>query len=203
MKPPQHATTPSFEANPIEAKEALNDGNEGPLAHYLSDLAEGLTLLAETTKSGGAKAAVKKKKTEALEQEEEEEEDWDGSLDQFEVALSINQKELIASYLREASKILAQLSRNLDPDIKKKDWMLAFKRTKAGKHADPKKKLFNESDIYSALKRNLKMYDKVEAAIAATESEQGVSRAEVFRVQKKYADRIKKAGKKAKSHKKP
>jgi hypothetical protein len=199
MKTPKHATSPSFEANPFEAKEALNDGNEGPLAHYLSDLAEGLTLLAETTNSGGAKAAVKKKKTESLEQEE----DWDGSLDQFEVALSINQKELIASYLREASKILAQLSRNLDPDIKKKDWMLAFKRTKAGKHADPKKKLFKESDIYSALKRNLKMYDKVEAAIAATESEQGVSRAEVIRVQKKYADRIKKAGKKAKSHKKP
>jgi hypothetical protein len=200
MKTPKHATSPSFEATPFEAKEALNDGNEGPLAHYLSDLAEGLTLLAETTNSGGAKAAVKKKKTESLEQEEE---DWDGSLDQFEVALSINQKELIASYLREASKILAQLSRNLDPDIRTKDWMLAFKRAKAGKPADTKKKkLFKESDIYSALKRNLKMYDKVEAAIAATESEQGVSRAEVFRVQKKYEDRVKKAGKKAKSHKK-
>jgi hypothetical protein len=199
MKPPQHATPPSFEANPFEAKEALNNGDEGPLAYYLADLAKGLCLLAETTNSKGAKAAAKGKKSGTLEQVE----DWDGSLDQFKVALSINQKELIASYLREASKILAQLSRNLDPDIRTKDWMLAFKRAKAGKPADTKKKkLFKESDIYSALKRNLKMYDKVEAAIAATKSEEGVTRAEVFRVKKKYDDRIKKAGKKAKSHKK-
>jgi hypothetical protein len=202
MKPPQHATTPSFEANPIEAKEALRNGEEGPLAAYLAGLAEGLSLLAEsihqseddqrlledeqTPKSGEASEAPL-----PIELEEE----WDASLHQFAKVLREGNDELIALYLREASIVLAGVSRGLQPASGARGWKLEFKRTAKGRPVAQMQKMLKDSAIRTALFMKTLKLKKQEAAIADIKEEKSVSRATQFRA--------KRAAKKAKSHKKP
>jgi hypothetical protein len=188
MKPPQHATTPSFEANPIEAKEALRNGEEGPLVAYLADLSQGLSLLAEsihqseddqrpiedeqTPKSGEASEAPL-----TIELEEE----WDASLHQFAKVLREGNEELIASYLRDASGIISEVSRTLQPASGTRGWKLEFKRTGRGRPVDQREQLLKESDIYRDVRFKTLKYGKKEAAIAEVMHERRISRATVLR----------------------
>jgi hypothetical protein len=197
MKPPQHATTPSFEANPIEAKEALRNGDEVPIADYLADLSQGLSLLAESIHQSedDQRPIEEKQPTKKASLPKEDEEDWDASLHQFAKVLREGNDELIALYLREASIVLAGVSRGLQPASGARGWKLEFKRTAKGRPVDQMQKMLKDSAIRTALFMKTLKLKKQEAAIADIKEEKSVSRATQFRA--------KRAAKKAKSHKKP
>ena len=215
MKKPKKSTFFQGDQNPFVAEEALRKGEEIPLAYYLADLAQGLSLLANNmhdpaTEQSQIKITPPDNVAPALEYEEE----WEASLEQFERAISSNDHGLVTSYLRDASGILNLVARALKAQTGAKHWKLEFKRGRGRPADDQWEKLQKESAIQTALKFRTKKYGKQEAAIVDIQSEKSVSRATIFRAKssketaKKVAKKTpktttKKPTNKSKSHKKP
>ena len=192
MKTPQYAASRPIKSTPFEANEALRKGDEMPLEHYLADLAKGLSLLANSKhqpeddqrpieeKQAPMSDAPKKASL-----PKEDEEDWDASLHQFEKVLREGDDELIASYLREASKVISEVSRILRPVKGARDWKLEFRRAAKGRPpADRMRKFLKQGAITRHLRFATQKYGKKEAAIAAVTSERNISRATVLRAEK-------------------
>ena len=192
MKTPLHASPLPFEAVPMEAKEALYNGDEGPLAGYLAGLAEGLSLLAKSIRqSERNERPIEEKQTpngdapkKASLPNQHEEEEWDASLDQFERVLKEGDDELIASYLREASDIISEVSRVLRPDKGVRDWKLEFKHARKGRSVDRREQARKRRKILMDVRFKTHKFGKQGAAIADFDGEKGMSRATIFRAKK-------------------
>lgn len=194
MKKPQRIPLAQFEATPFDAKEAIRDGEEAPIAEYMRALAEAIDLVASefgpSAKASRSKASrpSNAKRTLTISPSEAE---WDASLDQFLGAWRHGSKGSIANYLHEASDVLRQVATTLDPPSESRGWRLTFCRRGRGRRTDKLEQDWKRSGLKMKLMAETRKAGKQESAIAALKKE--ASRATIFRA---------KQGKK-KSHKKP
>ena len=179
------------ETSAADAKEALRQGREPPLAQHLGDMAEGLKILAEMfDPTDDLKPAIQIQQASASSAKTskanrksgpEPTEDWEGNLRQFKLAVASGNAAAIGSYVRDASDVLHRLATTLDPTAGSKGWRLTFVRRGRGKPSDPIKQLLDNSQIARELAFETKRVGKQEAAIQALADNKKGSRAKLFR----------------------
>ena len=98
MKAPRTPTS-EFEVSASDAKEALRNGEEQPIAAYLGALAEGLKLIADAFDPSSNQVPAQHIGSASQKTGErpsvEKDEDWDGTLSQFEDAVNLGSRPLI------------------------------------------------------------------------------------------------------------
>jgi hypothetical protein len=184
------ATSFPEEADPFNAKRALQEGDERGVGYFARDHAEAMSHLADLfdPPEGTARQLEfvprgrrRPKPNEAASRDEDS--DWEGTLLQVKAAIETGSLTLIGSYLRDAADVYRRVGDALDPPSRSQGWQLKFVRQGRGRRADPHK-LLRDSAIRMELRfATRKAGGKQEAAIAELEAK-GVSRPTAFRAKK-------------------
>ena len=138
------ATSFPEEADPFNAKRALQEGDERGVGYFARDHAEALSLLADLfdPPEGTARKLEfvshrrqRPKADEAASRDEDS--DWEGTLDQVKAAIETGSLTLIGWYLRDAADVYRRVGDALDPPSGSRGRRLKFVRTGPGRRADP------------------------------------------------------------------
>ena len=181
------ATSFPEEADPFNAKRALQEGDECGVGYFARDHAEALRLLADLfdPPEGTARQLEfvprgrrRPKPNEAASRDQDS--DWEGTLDQVKAAIEAGSLTLIGSYLRDAADVYRRVGDALDPPSGSRGRRLKFVRTGPGRRADPSK-MIADSRIRQTVAFAKRRLGKLEAAVAEAAEKLGISRASVFR----------------------
>jgi hypothetical protein len=184
------ATSFPEEADPFNAKQALQEGDECGVGYFARDHAEALSLLADVfdPPKGTARQVEfvprgrrRPKPIEAARRDQAS--DWEGTLDQVKAAIETESLTLIGWYLRDAADVYRRAGDALDPPSGSRGRRLKFVGTGPGRRADPNK-ILRDSAIRMELRSAMpKARGKQEAAIDDLKAK-GISRARIFRAKK-------------------
>jgi hypothetical protein len=184
------ATSFPEEADPFNAKRALQEGDEHGVGYFARDHAEALSLLADLfdPPQGTARKLefVSHRRQRPAPDDaasRDEDSEWEGTLDQVKAAIECGSLTLIGSYLRDAADVYRQVGDALDPPSGSRGWSLEFVRKGRGRRDDPNK-VFRDLAITTELRfATRKARGKQDAAIEDLKGK-GLSRAKIFRAKK-------------------
>ena len=175
------------EADPFNAKRAIQEGDECGVGYFARDHAEALSLLADLFDPPQGTA----RKLEFVSQRRQRPKaddaarrgdvsDWQGTLDQVKAAIETGSLTLIGSYLREAAGVYRRVADALDPPSGSRGRRLKFVRQGPGRRADPLKMIADSKIkmlVAFAKRRSVKLgkSEKLEAAVADAAAQLGIS----------------------------
>jgi hypothetical protein len=197
------ATSFPEEADPSNAKLALQEGDECGVGYFARDHAEALSLLADLfdPPEGTARQLEfvprgrrRPKPNEASSCDEDS--DWEGNLDQVKAAIETGSLTLIGSYLRDAADVYGRVGDALDPPPNSRGWRLEFVRKGRGRRTDPARRMMTHIAISADVARiSLKGAKRKKQVIGQVQDKRGISRSTIYRA-KKWASGSKKSQKK-------
>ena len=183
------------DANPWEivafdAKEAMREGHEQPIAIYLEAASAIIKLLAalmddDTTPETSWRlrlVPIGEQPPIAPHNPSERiyEEDWEGDPDQLRKAIARGNSQAVGWYLRDLGEVLKGLARCLSPTTQAQDWRLMFRQARRGRRRDAA-----TEDLHSLIRLRLWLGKqrgiKQEATITELMHEFRVSRATIMR----------------------
>jgi len=191
------ATAFPEEADPFNAKRALQEGDECGVGYFARDHAEALSLLADLfdPPEGTARQLEfvprgrrRPKPNEAASRDQVS--DWEGTLDQVKAAIASRSLTPIGWYLRDAADVYRRVGDALDPPSGSRGRRLKFVGTGPGRRADPNKMLRDSAIRMELLVATREAGGKQDSAIEDLKGK-GISRATAFRAKKKVSNGVK------------
>jgi len=178
-----------WEANPLSAKNAIAEGEAGPVADYLNDAAKLLVLLSTWLEAHEEQQGAQSNDSAPGSKDGGASEDWVASYDQVRRAIEIGDTGSLASFARELGSVLQLLHLRLDKKASAGRWLLTFERM-PGRPLDPFEKARKRRGVGIALmearsalgdpsRPNLPV--KREALVQYVMDKTGLGRAQVYR----------------------
>ena len=194
MKRKNKSNAPSSgpeEADPFNTMEALQAGEEQPLAYFVRDLTQAMDLLANLLDPPKGEAPqlqfvsrTPRRSVTKNAANTKIEADWESNLRQLQEAIQLSSAPPVGWYLRDVGQVLGLVATALDPPRGARGWRLEFRRQGRGRRPDPQK--FQKD---SAIARDLLFATwaagKQEAAIAEVQAKRKISRSKIYRAKKK------------------
>ena len=175
------------EADPFNAKRALQEGDECGVGYFARDHADALRLLADlfdppegTARKLEFVSLCRQRPKVDKAASRDEASDWEGTLDQVKAAIEAGSLNPIGWYLRDAADVYRRVGDALDPPSGSRARRLKFVRTGPGRRVDPSK-MIADSRIRQTVAFAKRRFGKLEAAVAEAAEKLGISRASVFR----------------------